>query len=238
MSSAATQATFGQPIFSAQPLVPAGIATIGPRQAMAETLREYLLTMRFRVWGGGQAADTEITLNDVFPEWPDASSALPYPCASVIEQTDTFYEAHNFAPTALESTLGMFDCPPGADPPQTVLWKVAEASVEFQVDFWASSLPDRQAIEAELGHLFNPGQERSGVLLGGHPRFYNRPVRATLLSHRRVDVEASVYPNERRLQCVIRCEADIVHLRAATLLSPSVSTEVTDPNDPVEETAS
>ena len=228
---------FGKPLFSATPLQPATIAVVGPRKAMAEVLREYLLRARFRVFGD-QAADTEFQLNEVTTEWPDARTPLRYPTASVMEQTDTFYEAHNFVPTALDDTLGEFDCPPNQDPPQTVLWKVAEAQVEFQVDFWTSNRPDRQAIAAELGQLFNPGQERSGVLLGGHPQYFRRPVRATLLSHRRTDVEAAVYPNERRLQCAIRCELDIVQLRFASLLTPLVNTQVVDPNDPPEENAS
>jgi len=220
--------TFGRPIFQAVPLEAARIATIGPRQAMAAVLREYLLCARFSLWSGGLDADREFGLREVFAEWPDAGRDLPYPCASIVEQADTFYEGHNFTPTPLEETLGVYDCPPGRYPPSTVLWKVAEATVSFQIDFWASNLPDRESLEAELGHLFNPGQERSGVLLGGHPRFYDRPVRATLLSHRRIDLEDSVYPNERRLQTIVRCEVDVVHLRRAVLLSPIFQTAVTD----------
>lgn len=227
--------SLGVPIIQAAPLEPATIATIGPRQAMGEVLAAYLRQATFRIWGGDLAPDEDFQLREVFPEWPDPSVELPYPCASLIEATDTFYEAHSLTPTPLEETLGVFDCPPNSVPPQTVLWKVAEAVVDFQLDFWLSSLAGRQAVEAELGQLFNPGQARSGVLLGGHPRYFNRPVRATLEGHRRTDLPDSVYPNERRLQASVRAEVGVVHLRRATLLTPSAFVNATDPNDPPEE---
>lgn len=228
--------TFGHAILPAsRPLIPATIQTIGPRQVMADTLAEYLRGACFRIFGD-LAPDEPLRLEEVFAEWPDVSQQLPYPCASVVERTDTFYQPHNFVPSALEDTLGTFDGLVGekVGDPKTVLWKVAEASVEFQVDFWTSNVPHREAIEARLGHLFNPNEERSGVLIEGPHRYYSLPVRATLLSHRRIDTTATVYPNERRLQTVIRCEVDVVHLRAATLLRPAVTTGVTDPNDPEE----
>ncbi len=226
--------TFGRPIFHTLENKPAVVATIGPRDAIAETLAEYLRCAVFRVWGK-DAPDRTFALQAIHMKWPDAGKALEYPAASIVEQTDTFHEAL-FVPFPLEDTLGVYDCMVVATPdpqlPRTVLWKTAEASVEFQLDFWCSNDPDRQAIEAQLGYLFNPGQERTGVLLGGHPRYYAREVRATLLSHRQIDIEDSVYPNERRLQCAVRCEVDVVDLRLAVLLSPEATVEVTDPSDP------
>lgn len=210
---------------------PVGVPTIGARGAMAEVLAEYLRCAVFRVWGK-DAQDTELRLTNVRTEWPDASAELEYPCASIIEQTDTFHEGGNFVPSPLEETLGVFDpCGPVPGLPQTVLWKSADAVVNFQVDFWTSNLPDREAIEAELGTLFSPGEGRGGVLVGGHPRYFNRPVRLTLLSHRRVDTGTTAYANERRLQCAVRAEVDVVRLYRATLTSMNVSTDAIDPND-------
>lgn len=226
--------TLGKPIGPLL-LTPISIPTLSPRDAMAEALAEYLRGAVFRVWGG-DAPDTELKLTGVTTEWPDASAELNYPCASIIEQTDTFHEAHNLVPTPLEETLGTYDsCGHVLGLPQTVLWKSAEASVNFQLDFWTSSKPDRQAIEAELGALFSPGEGRSGVLIGGHSRYFDRPVRCTLLSHRRVDTGTTAYANERRLQCAIRAEIDIVRLYRATLTTPSVTTDALDPNDPPSE---
>lgn len=229
----ASPPVFGRPMFVAREFKPATVPGMGPRIAMAETLAEYLKCAVFRVKGDG-GPDRDFALTTTFPVWPDPAEGLPYPCASIVESTDTFHE-EQFQPQAVEATLGVYDCVIGyeADPlwPKTCLWRTADATCDFQVDFWTSAESDRQAIEAQLGFLFNPGQERTGVLLGGHPRYYAQPVRATLLSHRRIDDENAVYPNERRLQTMIRCNVAVVDLRIAVLLTPRTSVEATDPND-------
>lgn len=230
-----TTRIFGQPLYidEVRRTMPATVAVIGPQDAMAETLAEYLRCAVFRI-DGGIGSNRDFVLERVFPNWPDASIQLPYPCASISESTDTFHE-QQFNPQPVESSLGVFDCLIGyaQDPafPKTVLWRTAEATCDFQVDFWASSLAMRQAMEAQLSYLFNPGQERTGVLLGGHPRYYAQPVRATLMHHRQIDEEEQVYPNERRLQTIIRCNVAVVDLRIATLLTPRTTVEATDPNE-------
>lgn len=225
--------TFGHPIFSARETEPAAANVLDPTQAMAEVLSKYLECAVFRR-RGGDAPDDTFRLRRVEAEWPDSSVPLDTPCASVTESTDTFHLAQ-FQPRPLEETLGVFDCmvtTPDPALPRTVLWQTAEAEVEFQVDFWTASPADRQAIAARLGYLLNPGQERTGVLLGGHPRYYDRAVRATLLSTQRMDNTESVYPNERRLKTMIRCQVDVVDLRIAVLLTPVATVEATDPSDP------
>lgn len=230
-----TENTFGRPLLIAQvrPTKQAIVATIGPRMAMAETLAKYLECAVFRAKGDG-GPDRDFGLTKVLPQWPDPSEALPYPCASIVEATDTFHE-QQFTPQPVEESLGVWDPCLGyaVDPtfPKTVLWRTAEATCDFQVDFWLSALADREAVEAGLSYLFNPGQERTGVLLGGHPRYYAQAVRATLLSHRNIDEQESVYPNERRLQTMIRCDIAVVDLRIAVLLTPRATVEATDPND-------
>lgn len=222
---------FGKPLFigEVRPTKQATIPVMGPRVAMGETLAQYLRCAVFRV-AGKDAASRDFALEAVFPTWPDASTTLPYPCASVIESSDTFYEEY-FVPQPIEESLGVWDCLVGYAPdpsyPKTVLWRTSEATCDFQIDFWTAALADRQAIEAELNYLFNPGQERTGVLLGGHPSYYAQPVRATLLSHRQIDEDNQVYPNERRLQAMVRCNVSVVDLRIAVLLTPQTSVEVT-----------
>lgn len=227
--------TFGQPSSTLR-LTPVAIATLSPRDAIAETLAEYLRGATFRVWGGTED-DTDFQLTNVKAEWPDPDAVLDYPCASIVELADTFHEAHNFVPTPLEDTLGLYDgaCGNGPNDPSTVLWKLSEAKVRLQLDFWTSNRAQRQAIEAELGALFSPNEGRFGVLLGGHPRYFDRPVRCTLLSHRRVDTGTTAYSNERRLQCAIDAEVDIVRLYRGVLTSMNVTTDATDPNDPPSE---
>ena len=227
--------TWGKPIFTSRPPLPAVVQVVGPRDAMAQTIAQYLRCATFCIHGVDGGVDKPFGLNAVEHEWPDPSVKLNYPVASLIERTDTFVEAF-FQPRPMEETLGVYDCLIGQQPdpvwPKTVLWKTGEATAEFQIDFWCSSKPERAAVDAQLGYLFNPGQERTGVLLGGHPRYYSRAVRATHLSTRRIDVEDAVYANERRLMVIVTANVDIVDLRLAVLLSPAVAVEATDPNDP------
>lgn len=226
--------TFGQALHVMRVFKPATVQVLGPQQAMAETLGEYLRCAVFRVHGDDKAAARDFGLTNIFHEWPDPRNGLPYPCASISEATDTFHEAQ-LNPQAVEETLGTYDCMVGyaADPsfPKTCLWRTAEATVDLQVDFWLSSKAERIAVEAQLGWLFNPGQERTGVLIGGHPKYYAQPVKATLLSHRSIDEQDTVYPNEFRLMTMIRCEVAVVDLRIAVLLTPRSTVEATDPND-------
>jgi len=223
--------TFGRNI-GARALTPLSIPTLGPRDAIVETLAEYLRCAKFRVWGG-EAEDRDITLQAVTTEWPRAGVDLLYPSASIIEQSDTYHES-GLTPYPLEDTLGVFDglCGNGPNDPATVLWKHAEAQAMLQVDFWCSNSADRQAIEAELSAVFTPSEGRYGVLLGGHPRYFSRPVRCTLLKHRRVDTGTTAYANERRLQCAIRAEVDIVRLYRAQLSALTLATDAIDPSDP------
>jgi hypothetical protein len=220
--------TWGQPLISGPKTPAAIIPTMGPSLAMKEVLAAYLRCAVFRAWGD-QDLDREFQLVSVELEWPDAGRPLVSPMAAITEVDDTFHLAANMTPTPLESTLGTYDCligRAGADPPATVLWRTAEADETYQVDFWTTNKPDRQGIEARLSNLFNPGQDRSGVLLSGHPRYYERIVRATLISTRMVDTEDAVYPNEWRLMAMVKCQIPVVDLRLATLLDPKVTTDV------------
>lgn len=190
----------------------AAISTLDPRQAMANTLACYIGNADF-VRDGGTAPDTVFRLEAVFTEWPDVEQELPYPCASIIDKSPIPYEAHDFTPTPIESTLEVF-CP------NTVLWKTAEAVVDFQVDYWANNKPTRQALAARITSLFNPGERRAGVMLQGDPKYFDRRVRASLMDHERQDDEDTVYSRERRVRTTVRCEIDVVQLRQAVPLMP------------------
>lgn len=196
----------------------AAITTLDPRQAMAETLACFILQAQFKR-DGGNAADTVFRLERVLDEWPGPEVQLVYPCASIIDKGDIPYQAHNFTPTPLEETVELF-CP------NTVLWKTGEAVAEFQVDFWANDTNTRQAIAARLPGLFNPAENRPGVLLQGSPKYFDRRVRATMLDQKRIDDGDSVYVLERRSRHTIACEIDVVHLRQARPLQPRVQTSV------------
>jgi hypothetical protein len=218
--------------------IPVAVANrIGPREAMAQALAAYLETIYWYVDAGDDLdpRDGRFRLNPIALKWPRPDVPLRYPTASIIEIGETQQHPHHLTPSPLEETLGQFDhllCAPGS----TVLWKEAEAVASFQVDFWTNGDADRQAIEARLSAVFNPGQDRAGVLLEGPELYYSQPMRFTLQGQRYDDTAATAYSEERRLRCTVLGECDIVSLRMATTTTvPRPCVEVTDPNDPPEE---
>lgn len=202
----------------------AAIGTLDPRNAMAEVLAGFLRCATFRRGGGDVPIEKPFVLKRVEPFWPDPKLDIAYPSASIIDNANIPYEAHSLTPTALEGTWNSFD-------PCTVLWKTAEAVAVFQVDYWTTEDPTREAIAARLPSLFNPGEGRAGVVLSGEPRYFRRPVRATLLNHQRMDTENAVFERERRLMTLVRCEVDVVHLRKAVELQPRMVLRDGDPED-------
>lgn len=193
----------------------ARLATIDARGAAAIAVREHLLCADFLRWGGETAADTPFRLAEVREEWPEPDRAMVYPSATLVDREDVPAGDSSFVPQPLEETWHEFG-------EGTVLWKLAEATFSFQADFWSDDVPTREAIAARLPALFAPGEDGTRVVLAGSERYFRRPVRATLLSWRRMDEPGSVYVRERRLMAVIRCEVDVVDLRCATALNPSV----------------
>jgi len=210
---------------------------VDPSLAATKALAAYLLKAEFFI-DGGSAKDTSFFLTSVKEEWPSPTEDLNYPTASIIESGEATFDAHNLAPTPIEETIGVFDalvCDQDWPIPKSVLWKEGEISTTFQVDFFASSKPQRQAIYSRLGQLFNPSEERAGVLLEGPVDYFSLPARFTLLSAKRDDSRATAYSNEWRVRCSVQCEIDIVSLRRAVLMQPSMTDLViTDPNDPEE----
>lgn len=188
-----------------------GKPLLDPAQAAAAVLAKYLSCLKFVRWGR-DAPDTVFQLREVFDDWPEPDVELPYPCASVGEASPVVLGASSLTPRALEETFGEF----GAN---TVLWKLDEIDIEFQVDFFATDIPTRDALAARLPNAFQPGEDGGRIVLVGNSLYYNRPVRAKLVSYQRMDNPDSVYARERRLRAVIECSIDVVDLRCVSLLS-------------------
>lgn len=195
--------------------VTARLATIDARGAASMALREYLACAQFLRWGGETAADTPFTLREVREEWPEPDQPMVYPSATLTDREDVPVGDSSFVPQLLEETWHEFG-------EGTVLWKLGEAGWNFQADFWSDDSNTREAIAARLPALFAPGEDGCRVVLAGSERYFRRPVRATMLSWRRMDEASTVYVRERRLMVVVRCEVDVVDLRCATVLNPSV----------------
>jgi len=211
-------------VFLPTPVPPvARSLTYDPRTAAAEALRDYIASLTF-LRAGGTAPDTSFQLREVHEEWPEPSERLNYPAAAITDATPTPMGAHNFTPTPLEETRHIYG-------ENTVVWKLAEAQIDFQVDFFTDDAPSRTAIAAALPQAFSPANdERTGVVLCGPARYLCFPVRASLVNYRRMDTEATVFPRERRLMAIVRCEVDVISLRCDTPLDPFVRVTAIGPD--------
>lgn len=190
----------------------AAMNAIDPSDAAALALQAYLEAAVFCVAG---TPDTPFRLERVGIGWPENFEELKYPTCSITAPT-TLEDAHHLTPSALEETLDQF-CP------GTVLWKTAELAINFQVDFWCSDQPTQRAIRAALGALFNPTEERAGIILQGPRTYWDLPIRFTLVSRHRVDSHESTLAKQRRLTVLVMADVDVVHLRKAARLVPRFS---------------
>jgi hypothetical protein len=118
-------------------------------------------------------------------------------------------------PTALEWSWNRF-CP------NSVLWKTDDVAVEFQVDFWLTSRPERQAVAARLDDIFSPSEVRSGLLLRGPKEYFELPIRYNFTAGERVDNSGSVFNRDREYRAKVLAEVPAVHLRRAVEMVPQV----------------
>lgn len=192
---------------------------VDAEQATALVLQAYLKGLEFIQTGrGGETpvAAKKFAFRQVFEEWPDPNTDLPYPCAS-IESAVGVYERASLTPDALPETFGRYDGAKGTA--RTALWKLAELVCEYQIDVFANSVGDREAMIARMPGAFAPGEDTDRVLLTGTPLYWCLPVRARLLEHARVDEQDPLYANEWRARFKVRTTIEVVELRCANLLS-------------------
>lgn len=187
----------------------AEMARLDPRNAAAEALAAYLRAAVFLVPG---SPDQRFRLNQVLTEWPEDFHQLDQPAAAITSAVVTS-GAHNLTPSVVEDSFDRH-CP------GTVLWKLAELQIQFQVDFWTTSKPERSAIAAAIHGLFAPTESRYGILVQGHPDYYGLPVRLTLDAHQRVDDSGTVFSRDRALRATVIGDIDVVQLRSAVELLP------------------
>jgi hypothetical protein len=188
--------------------------TITARDAAAQALAAYLSRVLFEVAG---SPSRTFQLKHVLTEWPESFDKMVYPSAAITSPREPI-APHNFRPTALEETWDVF-CP------GSVLWKTGELAVEFQVDFWCTTKPEREAVAARLDEVFSPTESRSGVLLQGPDAYWCRSVRCTLIESERIDSSASTLGREREYRAKVLAELDLVQLREAAELQPVIRVE-------------
>ena len=196
----------------------AAVSSLDPRNAAARAIRAYLEQLVFTIAGKCKAEDVSFRLETVDMEWPDHHDGTQYPCASIIETPGQF-AAHNLVPTPIEETYNQFM-------PGTVLWKTSELTIDFQVDFWTTNNPQRQAIAARLPAAFCPSEEQSDVLLSSGPEYFGRPVRCMMVTGERRDNSDDSFRRVKRFRCTISADIESVHLRYINQLTPQVTTTV------------
>lgn len=179
----------------------AAVASLDPVKAAALALKAYLECAVFVVGD----PPTRFRLKTVTPEWPENFKELDYPAAAITEAVVT-QDAHSMAPTALEETLDVFKR-------GTVLWKTAELPIDFQVDFWLTNKPEREAVAAALQELFAPTEGRYGIMVQGPHEYFNQTVRFTLQDQQRIDTSDTVFARERELRVTVHADIDVVQLR-------------------------
>lgn len=205
----------------------ARMAGLDPRDAAAQALQAYLKAAVFCIPGDNPGTDRRFRLNKVMQEWPDPKTTLDYPAASVVSAGPIGNGAHNFTPTMLEETCDQFER-------GTVLWKTAELSIAFQVNFWVTNKPERGAIAAGIQEMFAPSEDRYGVVVQGPCEYFDRAVRLTLDDHERIDTPDTVFAGERELRAQITADIDVVQLRKVSRFEPRVDFDgrAIKPRDP------
>jgi len=194
-----------------------------PRDAAAIALCKYLEAAVWTVRAKDSTKQTKFKLNYCNPEWPNEDDEINYPCAAVTVIAEE-RDAHNFVPTIIEDSWNKYAA-------NSVLWKTSERDILFQVDFWVTNKPERQAIAAGLDEYFCPTEIRYGAMIEGPSEYWSQPVRFVLDSARgteRLDNSAMVFGRDRRLLARIRASIDDLQLHVAMPLDPRISMSVDD----------
>lgn len=187
-----------------------------PEDAAREALATYLERMVFLI--PSAAGNVTFSLNSVTREWANEDEEKDEPCASIVEVTNE-RQHHHFVPTFRDSSWNLHG-------PGTVLVKVNERKILFQVDFWVTDKPQRQAIAAALDEYFCPEEGRIGVMIEGPSNYWSEPIRFRLDSMRgaeRIDSSESAMVRDRRIIARVVAEIDDLQLRTVSELDPRVS---------------
>lgn len=205
----------GQPSLPARVLIP-------PEDAATEALAAYLSRALFTIHAGDApigdlSRPRQFKLAQVGTEWPDPSKRMAYPSATIFGQDDTQIIGSG-TPRAMEGLWNELE--------GTVPWLLGTATGTLQVDFWNDQAPTRQAIAAQLGGLFSPGENRAGIILRLSPLYLCLAGRFSLISRGRMDTPDQVWAGEHRLRAVVRWEVPEVQLRRAVRFQPRLPAHV------------
>lgn len=192
------------------------------RAALSDALAAHLLCQEFSVWS--EEGSRSFKMLEVNRFWPDPGQEMITPTATILDTAGTQHTPTTFGPSVDESSYEMFG-------ENTALWIVGASINEFQIDFWLGHEPEREAVAAALGLIFNPSATYRGLRLDLGDGYFNRVGRYTLTSWQRIDTESSIYPKERRLSVSIQAEADEVVLRRVQPLAIHTVVGVVGPSE-------
>jgi hypothetical protein len=196
---------------------PTGRPLIDPDKAARLALAAYLVQQTYKIAPGDDGFVREFTLNEVSTSWPSAQKDLPYPCASIsgpglLGQSD-------FTAEGLEETRDVYG-------PGTFVWKLDELESEYQIDFFTTSEPEREAIAAKVPGLFMPNDGLGRVWLETPAEYLSWPMAAMYVGMQRGSNATEIYSNEYRLSVRVQVSVDVIELRCTPLLDPTPIVEV------------
>lgn len=193
-----------------------------PEDAALEALACYLEKMVFFV-PSSSGTPISFKLVSVQREWSNEDEEKDEPSASISIITNE-RQHHNFVPTFRDNSFDKY----GAG---TVLVKTNEREIMFQIDFWVTNKPERQAISAAIDEYFTPEEGRYGVMIQGPSSYWDEPIRFVLDSNRgteRLDSSEGALTRDRRLLVRVIANIDDLQLRKVSELSPIIKMQADD----------
>lgn len=190
---------------------------IDPDKAVRMALAAYLSQQTFKIAPGPDGLIREFVLREVSTSWPEAQKNLPYPCGAIsgpgiLGQSD-------FIAEGLEETRDVYGV-------GTFVWKLDEIESEYQIDFFTTSEPEREALAAKVPALFMPNDGLGRVWLEAPSEYLSWPMAAMYTGMSRGQEPNQVYSNEYRLSVRVQCSIDVIELRCTPLLDPMPIVEV------------
>jgi len=155
------------------------------------------------------------TLKRVYAEWPDAEDNIDFPSVSILAG-ESLYDDSLLTPGFVEGTHGVFA-------PGTALVQLAELTERIQLDVWAATPEEREAVVAGLESALNPRDGAYGLDLPLED-YYNRMASYLLHGVEFIDGEESA-TNVRRAIIRIDAIAPVVALRHVALMQPQIVIE-------------
>lgn len=192
-------------------------ALIDADKAVRMAIAAYLAPQVFRIAAGPDGYVREFSLREIATSWPLPQQDLPYPCASI--SGPGLFGQSDFTPEGLEETQNVYG-------EGTSVWKLDEIESTYQIDFFLTNEPEREAIAAALPGLFMANDGLGRVWIETPESYLSWPMAAMFLGLTRGQDPNQVYSGEYRLSAQVQCSIDVIELRCTSLLVPTSIVQV------------